>query len=457
MATEFILPDLGETVKSGTLAKVLVSVGDRIEEGQPVLELETDKAIVEVPSNVSGTVQEIAVNVGDKIEVGQKVFVMGAGDDGSQSAPEQAATAGDNPTRGEASPDIGVGEGTASEAVEPAAQSQGMGGAGMDAGPARTNGSQPKPTTLQAVASTPAALIPAPPSVRRLAREVGVDIQQVAGSGPHGRITFTDIKNHMQRSTAGAAPSLDGGRIAVAPLPDFSKWGEVERQPFSNVRRATAEQMARSWTTVPHVTQFDKADITELEKLRKGFAKKAEAAGGKLTVTAIALKIVASALKKFPQFNASIDMASQEVVYKKYVHVGVAVDTDRGLLVPVIRDVDQKNIVQLSAELTALGEKARSKKTSLDDMQGGSFTITNLGGIGGTGFTPIVNTPEVAILGLARGGVEPVFIDGKFEPRTMLPLSLSYDHRLIDGADGARFLRWIASALEQPFLLSLEG
>jgi pyruvate dehydrogenase E2 component (dihydrolipoamide acetyltransferase) len=226
---------------------------------------------------------------------------------------------------------------------------------------------------------------------------------------------------------------------------------------MSSVRRKTSEHMQLSWSTIPHVTQFDKGDVTELDQLREHFGEKAKAAGGKLTVTAIILKVVASALRLFPQFNASLDSARSEIIFKKYFHIGVAVDTDRGLLVPVIRDVDKKNILDLSVELSQLAEKARNKKLTLEEMQGGTFTITNLGGIGGTNFSPIVNAPEVAILGVSRASTEAVFINGKFEARLMLPLSLSYDHRLIDGADAARFLRWVAEALEQPFLLALEG
>jgi pyruvate dehydrogenase E2 component (dihydrolipoamide acetyltransferase) len=225
---------------------------------------------------------------------------------------------------------------------------------------------------------------------------------------------------------------------------------------MTGVRRKTAEHLSQGWTA-PHVTNHDRADITELETLRKQYAKRAEAAGGKLTMTAIALKIVASALKVFPQFNASIDMENEQIVLKKYIHVGVAVDTERGLLVPVIRDVDQKNIVELAVELSGIAEKARARKLTLEEMQGGSFTITNLGGIGGTAFTPIINWPEVAILGMSRASRVPIWTEGEFEPRLMLPLSLSYDHRLIDGADAARFLRWLVEAFESPFLLSLEG
>jgi pyruvate dehydrogenase E2 component (dihydrolipoamide acetyltransferase) len=225
---------------------------------------------------------------------------------------------------------------------------------------------------------------------------------------------------------------------------------------MSNVRRKTAEHVSYGWIA-PHVTQHDKADITNLEKLRKEYGKKAEQAGGKLTVTAIILKVTASALRVFPQFNTSVDMANNEIIYKKYYHIGVAVDTDRGLLVPVIRDVDKKNIIELSVELNQISEKARSKKITLEEMKGSTFTISNLGGLGGAYFTPIINFPEVAILGVSRSSIEPVLIDGQFEPRLMLPLSLSYDHRVIDGADAARFLRWVAEALEQPFKLILEG
>jgi pyruvate dehydrogenase E2 component (dihydrolipoamide acetyltransferase) len=286
---------------------------------------------------------------------------------------------------------------------------------------------------------------------------VGVDISEVTGSGAGGRISIEDVKNHAQRLLT----DTSGYHVTVEPLavalPDFTRWGEVEREPMSSVRRATAEHMTQAWSTIPHVTQHAKADITALEDLRKRYTIRTEAAGGKLTVTAIVLKVVATALKRFPQFNASLDMGRQEVVYKRFYHIGVAVDTDRGLLVPVIRDVDQKNLVQLSVELTEAAEKARNKKTTLADMQGGTFTVTNLGGIGGSHFSPIINAPEVAILGLARSGIEPQYIDGQFEPRLMLPVSLSYDHRLIDGADGARFIRWVVEALEQPFLLSLEG
>ena len=279
--------------------------------------------------------------------------------------------------------------------------------------------------------------VPAAPHVRRLARELGVDIHAVKGSGPGGRISKDDVKGHAKALivNAAAAPSPRDARFVASELPDFTKWGKIERVSMRGVRRKTAEHLWEAWITVPHVTQNDQADITELEHLRARFAPKAEEAGGKMTVTAIALKVCASALKIFPQFNASIDMAKEEIVYKQYIHIGVAVDTDRGLLVPVIRDVDKKNIVELAAELAQCSQKARDKKLTPQDMEGGTFTI----------------------LGLSRSSMVPLWMEGKFEPRRVLPLSLSYDHRLIDGADAARFLRWIAEAFEQPFLLSVQG
>jgi pyruvate dehydrogenase E2 component (dihydrolipoamide acetyltransferase) len=302
---------------------------------------------------------------------------------------------------------------------------------------------------------------PAAPSVRRLARELGVEIALVTGSGPEGRISIEDVQLYVKNALANIQAGGGAPARVETPLPDFSKWGEVERKPMSNIRRKTAEHLGHAWSVIPHVTQHDRADITAVEGLRKRYAPQAEKAGGKLTMTAIALKIVAGALQRFPQFNSSIDIGRNEIIYKKSIHVGVAADTPRGLLVPVIRDVDRKGIFDLSKELAQASEKARGGKLGLDDMQGAGFTITNLGGIGGTSFTPIVNWPEVAILGVSRGTWEPVWRpasvedEGTFEPRLMLPLSLSYDHRVIDGADAARFLRWVCEAFEQPFVLSL--
>jgi pyruvate dehydrogenase E2 component (dihydrolipoyllysine-residue acetyltransferase) len=319
-----------------------------------------------------------------------------------------------------------------------------------------------EPAAAEAPEEPPA---PAAPSVRRMARELGVDVNKVPGSGPAGRISVDDVTAYAKQLLTGA--SRAGAAGATVPLPDFSRWGEVERQPMRAVRRKTAEHLSAAWATIPHVTQCDLADVTGLEELRKKHAKEVEAAGGNLTVTAIAVKVVAAALRRFPQFNSSVDLDAGEIIYKKYVNIGIAVDTDRGLLVPVIRNADQKNIVQLAVEIAQLSEKARNRKIALEELQGGCFSISNLGGIGGTYFTPIVNAPEVAILGISRASWQPVVSERgpgpasgdevSFVPRLMLPLSLSYDHRAIDGADGIRFLRWIVEALEQPFVLALHG
>jgi pyruvate dehydrogenase E2 component (dihydrolipoamide acetyltransferase) len=278
-------------------------------------------------------------------------------------------------------------------------------------------------------------------------------LNQVSGSGPNGRITIDDVKNFSRsgRLDTSAAPA------ATQPLPDFSSFGEISTEKFNNIRRVTAQHLSRSWAIVARVTNHDEADVTELENLRQKYKARVENAGGKLTMTAIMLKILASALKVFPKFNASIDVAKQEIIFKKYFNIGVAVDTERGLLVPVVKNVDRKNITELSIELKEIADRARKGKIGPDELQGGSITITNLGGIGGTSFTPIVNYPEVAILGLSRSSIKPVFLDGEFQPRLILPLSLSYDHRLIDGAEAARFLLWLAEALENPFLVSLEA
>jgi pyruvate dehydrogenase E2 component (dihydrolipoamide acetyltransferase) len=299
--------------------------------------------------------------------------------------------------------------------------------------------------------------VPATPTVRRLARELGISIDQVAGSGPAGRILSEDVKAFAKRTILHAQEAPAAVRVPAAPLPDFSRWGEVERKDMTTMRRKIAAGMSRAWSDIPHVTHYDRADVTELEQLRQSFSGEVAAAGGKLTVTSIAVKTVASALKVFPDFAASLDMERAQVVLKKYCHIGVAVDTDRGLIVPVIRHADKKNILELSVELAQLAEKARSRKITLEELEGAVFTITNLGGIGGTQFSPIIHAPEVAILGISRARQEALWMDGKFAPRLMLPLSLSYDHRWIDGAGAARFLRWIAEALEQPFRLPLQG
>ena len=450
-STEFKLPELGENISQGDLVRLMISPGVKVSEGQPVMELETDKAVIEVPSSISGIVKEVRVKQGEKIKVGDVIFTLEGAAAPQAQKPKHAPVehvSGQHGARLAFQAAIQA-EGKTEEQALPPDQPQSF------------LPSFAMPAQLEKVAGTEhREPVPAAPHVRRLARELGIDVHNVKGSGPGGRISEKDVKSYSKdllASMATAAQTPRGAQFSQPELPDFTKWGKVERVSIRGVRRKTAEHLWQAWTTVPHVTQNDKADITELEHLRARFAPKAEEAGGKMTVTAIALKVCSSALKIFPQFNASIDLSKDEIVYKQYINIGVAVDTDRGLLVPVIRDVDKKNIVELAAELTQLSRKAKDKKLTLAEMEGGTFTITNLGGIGGTGFSPIVNYPEVAILGLSRSSMEPVWLNGKFEPRLVLPVSLSYDHRLIDGADAARFLRWIAEAFEQPFLLSVQG
>jgi len=458
LMTEFKVPELGENVATGDVTKVLVNVGDTITQEQPVLELETDKATIEVPSSVAGGVKEIRVKRGDKVKVGSVILTVDS-NGGGATAPQAAAPQAAKPSEQQPAEQKAPEQKTQEPAPAPAA--------------AQAAPSQTKVVSMPVRAPEPAAApsvppprldgraAPASPAVRRLAREIGVDINVVQGTGPAGRISQEDVKEHARRilSSVGAAGAGSGAVLARPgrQLPDFQKWGAVERQPWSNIRRATAEHLSYAWTTIPHVTQFDKADVTALEELRQRHKERVAKAGGQLTITAMLVKILATAVAKFPQFNASIDVDRGEIVYKKYVNIGVAVDTDRGLLVPVIRGADQKNINQIAIEVKQLAERARERKLTLDEMSGGGISISNLGGIGGTYFTPIVNWPEVAILGVSRGTTEPVWKDGAFMPREMLPLSLSYDHRVIDGADAMRFLRWVADAIEQPFLLSLIG
>ncbi|WP_034386927.1 dihydrolipoyllysine-residue acetyltransferase [Deinococcus sp. YIM 77859] len=426
------LPDVGDNIEQGTVVNVLVRPGDVIAEGQPVIEIETDKAVVEVPANASGTVQDVAVKVGDSLKVGGVILTLG----GEGGQPQASSTAPAQKTQ----------EAQTSGAFVPTA-------------PTQVPGAQ-RPYDTQTFDGRP--VIPAAPSVRRLARELHVDIQTVHGTGIAGRISEEDVRRaagtpSVQAPSAPQPAVAVSGQAAPAPLPDFAKWGPVRREDMSGIRRATVRSMTQSWTTIPMVTHFDKADVTRMEEVRKQFAARVERAGGKLTMTHILMKVVANALRKFPKFGASLDLEHQQVIYKDYVNLGVAVDTPQGLLVPVLKDADRKSITEIVLELSELASKARERKLSPAEMQGATFTISNLGGIGGTGFTPIVNAPEVAILGVSRGGFEPVWNreTGSFEPRNMLPLSLTYDHRLIDGADAARFLRFICETLEDPFLIVL--
>ncbi len=452
---DFKLPELGENVSSGDVLRILVKPGDTVVKDQPVLELETDKATIEVPSSVAGRVTDIKVKPGDKVKVGQVILsVDGAGAEAAAPPPAKAKPAAERPSEPAPSLPPPVQSPPSIQAVasvRPPVQLRDDKVVDISRGARATA----EPAAAMEMAQAPAA-----PSVRRMARELGVDIDAVPGTGSGGRISVDDVKAHAKRLVAATHA---GGGIVAEPLPDFSRWGQVERQPMRAVRRKTAEHLSAAWATIPHVTQHALADITALEELRKRYAKQAEIAGGALTVTAVATKVVAAALKVFPQFNVSIDFVADEIIAKKYINVGIAVDTDRGLLVPVVRDVDTKNMIQIAVEISQLSEKARTRKITLEEMQGGCFTVSNLGGIGGTYFTPIVNAPEVAILGISRGTFQPVWREsngagkGEFVPRQMLPLSLSYDHRVIDGADGIRFLKWIVEALEQPFLLALQG
>lgn len=436
MIVDINLPVIGDNIPSADVVKVNVKEGDSIKVNDVIIEIETDKATVEVPSEINGIIKKVFVKEGTKAKVGEPIVSIETYTQQESSVDEKQIPKEE--FKLEQKP----------EEVKPIENVQVK--------------KEKEHTHMPQLVSIPRdiskTVAPAAPSVRRFAREIGIDINNVRGSGNHGRITIEDVKTYAknlnQKLESGNFVG-SGVTISKETLPDFSKWGEIEIQQMSNVRRKTAEHLSFAWATIPHVTQFDKADITELEELRKKYSNQVETAGGKLTITAILLKVVASAMKVFPQFNSSVDMEKNEIIYKKYFNIGVAVDTEKGLLVPVIRDVDKKNITQLSIDLAEISKKARDKKLSLDDMQGGCFTVSNLGGIGGTYFTPIVNSPEVAILGVSKSKIEPVYINGEFKPRLIMPLSLSYDHRIIDGADAIRFLRWVINALENPFLLVL--
>jgi len=449
MATILTLPDLGENVKAGELTAVLVKPGDLLRADTPVLELETDKAVVEVPAGRAGRVVELLARPGERLEVGAAILSLDE---------ETGGTAAVAPSEPAASMIEG-----AEEAREPAPPTPPAPGPVPAAPRAASDAADPTPSAAAPLAD-PGLPVPASPVVRRLARELGVEIRRVSGTGPGGRISREDVKAHVKalleaRPASGAAPAAGIPAQAPEPLPDFSRWGEVEELPLAGVRRTTALHLGRSWPLTPRVTQFDKADVTELEALRRRLQGQWEGREGapRLTMTAILIRVLAQALREFPQVNASLDLAREAVVRKRYCHVGVAVDTERGLLVPVIRDADRKGVRELAAELAAASRRARERKTGPEELQGACVTLTNLGGIGGTAFTPVVNLPEAAILGVSRAVREPVWSEaqGSFAPRLMLPLSFSYDHRLVDGADGARVTRWICEALESPLLLVL--
>jgi pyruvate dehydrogenase E2 component (dihydrolipoamide acetyltransferase) len=401
-----------------------------------VLELETGKATIEVPSSVAGTVAVVHVNAGDAIKTGQLIFSLAgsAAAEGKKAAVPAVAAARPAEEKAAAQPETA-------------------------AVPARSVGSVGSTVSAAVAALPPPApagrKVPAAPSVRRFAREIGINLEQVAGSGPHKRVSKDDVKRYAKQLNE--ARPVAGAAAVGPPLPDFTKWGAVERKKMTVIRSKTAEHMTLSWSQVPHVTIYDKADITDLEQLRKQYAGLADEKGGKLTMAVMVCKIVAQALRKFPAFNSSVDIATREIIYKQYVHLGIAVNTPRGLMVPVVRNADTKNMVTLSVEIQELAKKCRDGKITLEEIEGSTFTVTNLGRVCGIYFTPIVNYPEVAILGLGRAYEEPAVVGGAIVKRTVLPLSLSFDHRVIDGADGSAFMGWIKEAIEQPLMLALNG
>ncbi len=455
------LPEIGEGIDKALVINVFVSRGDTIKKEQPVIEIETDKAAIELPSPYDGTVQEVLVNVGDTIDIGQLIAKVteGEGAEVSKKAPVEKKTKKERPKEDTVKRADEENKKITDEIKQPSSKK-------AEADPSDKKSDKDLGTgneadnMLSIVNADKKVHIPAAPSTRKLARQLGVDIDKVSGTGPGGRISAEDVINHAKGIIIAydAHTSTHRGKYEarLPELPDFTKWGEIEKVKMTTVRRLTAENLAMAWT-IPHVTQHDKADITELDALRKKNKQKAKEAGGNLTITPILIKVVASALMVFQDFNASIDMERNEIIYKKFVNIGFAVDTDRGLFVPNIRNANRKNIIEIASELSEISDRVRNKKITPDELKGSTFTVSNLGGVGGTYFSPIIYYPDVAILGVSQSKIEPVHIDGKFEPRLLIPLSLSYDHRIIDGVAAAEFLRWIVRALEEPFKILFEG
>ena len=433
---EFLLPDLGEEIEEADVLQVHVAVGDEVALEQAILEIETEKATLDLPSSVAGVITAIHVSVGDTIRPGDPVITVNS----AGVAPAASATPEPTPA-----PTPAVVE-TPTPPVEAAPVAA----------------AEPAPQTIAApplLAGEPDRRpVFASPSVRRFARQIGVDVQSVTGSGPGGRISEDDVKRHA-RSRAVAPAAAAAAEPAPAPLPDFAEFGPIEREPLTRLRRTIKRNMAAAWREIPHVTLQHSADITELDSVRYQYRERAEQAGGKLTVTAIMLKVVAAALRAHPRVNSSLDAADDALILKRYVHLGVAVDTPRGLVVPVIRDVDRKNIIQIAVELGDVSARARSGDLTLEEFRGSSFTVTNLGGLGTGHFTPVIHHPNVAILGIGRAERRPVWDDEQelWVSRLIMPLSFTFDHRAMDGADGARFMTWISDAIRQPLVLALEG
>jgi pyruvate dehydrogenase E2 component (dihydrolipoamide acetyltransferase) len=411
------LPRLGEGADSGVVVNVFVKEGDTVAKDQTVIELENEKAVAAIPATAAGVVTKVFVKAGDKITVGQRMLSLGE--------MGGAAPAGSAPKAGSKRAELEI------------------------AVPAEERGDAEEEDFPKPVAAPVAS-----PSIRRLARELGIDLSKVRGSDTGGRIVMGDLRAYIRRLEKAVAKGKSGDSTAAAPVRpaagqiDFSKWGPVTKQAVTPLRQVIARRMWENWNAIPHVTQFDEADFTRLNELRKKFAAAYERAGTKLTLTPLVLKAAAETLKQHPIFNSSFDEVANEVVLKGYFHLGIAVDTDAGLIVPVIRDADKKSVLELARELEQLAQKARDRKVTSDELKGGTFTISNQGAIGGAHFTPIINRPEVAILGLGRGAMKPVVRDGKVEIRMMTPLGLSYDHRVIDGGAAARFMVDLVKALE---------
>ncbi len=414
MNEKIILPELGDGIEGGDVVNILVSKGDEIEKDSVLLELETDKAVLEFPSPQSGRIIEIHIQKGDTVTVGQLLVTLDIKGKKEQSEETANSQEEKNIVRQH------------EQRHEPSHEPE----------------TQP---LLEDEKEPVGELLPAGPATRKLARELGMDLSKVQGTGKNGRITLDDVKSHVKHRLT-STPSLAG--VPAVVLPDFSQWGPVERKPFSSLRRKVAKNLNAAWSAVPLVTQFDEADVTELEKMRKKNVQDVQEKGGKLTITVFVMKALVTALKAFPQFNASLDVHRGEIIYKQYFNIGVAVDTPSGLIVPVIKNVDDKSLAELAIELTELSKKARDRKVPLEELRGGNLSVSNLGGIGGTGFTPLVNPPDVAVVGLSRSRVVPVWREGQCEPRLVMPFSVSYDHRVIDGADGARFSLLVAHELE---------
>ncbi len=425
-AREIQVPDIGD-FKEVEVIDVLVQAGDTVEQETPLITLESDKATMDIPSPAAGTVQKLLVKAGDKVSMGKPILML----------EESAAPAKDKDKSDEKKPEPPAKE---KRAPEPAPA--------QEAEQPTPPPPPAAPTSSETVAANQSAKAHASPGVRRFARELGVDLGLVRGSGPKGRILKEDVKSFTKAVMSGNRVFDQGGlSLPQSPTVDFSKFGPVETVALARIRRLSAQNVQRSWITIPHVTQFDETDISDLEEFRRSELDEAKKKGLKLTLLTFLVKAAVAALKKFPDFNSSLTPDGESLVVKQYYHVGFAVNTAQGLMVPVIRDADQKGLFEIAKELAELADKARNRKIQPGEMQGGCFTISSLGHIGGTGFTPIINAPEVGILGVSRSYMKPVYMDGKFEPRLMLPYSLSYDHRVIDGVAGAKFSRYLSMVL----------